>query len=157
VIPEQTPDHKQMVISAFDPLKGKGENLVRINLERDIDLFFDNLLCSISPDGSRLAVARSPEGPIEIRSLQGQPTQVIQTSKVGTMMWMRWSSNGKALIVSRQMETGTELIYLDLQGRFKSFRKCMGSSCFAIQSPDGQHLAIYDTNLNANMWMMENF
>jgi Tol biopolymer transport system component len=146
-----------MVISAFDPSNGKGKSLFQINLDRDMDLFVDILLCSISPDGQYIAVARSPEGPIEIRSSEGRLIQVIQTPTVGTMRWMQWSSDGKALIVSRQMETGTELINLDLQGRFTSFRKCTASSCFAIQSPDGKHLAIYDGNLSSNLWMMENF
>jgi hypothetical protein len=29
--------------------------------------------------------------------------------------------------------------------------------CDGTPSPDGRHLGIYNQNVNANMWMMDNF
>ena len=73
MIIEQSDNSKQMIVSAFDAIKGRGAELARFTLVRDVDLFVDNLLCAISPDGTRLAIARSPESPVEIYSIDGQP------------------------------------------------------------------------------------
>jgi eukaryotic-like serine/threonine-protein kinase len=154
---ERTEDHKQTVITAFDPVKGRGLELTRFDIDPDLNLWVDNLLWNISPDGTRLAVARGPEGPIQIRSLLGGSTQVIEAKGLNRMRAVQWASDGKGLFVSNLTKDGSEILHLDLKGNTKVLWKCNSDKCFGNPSPDGRHLAIYERKLNANMWMMENF
>jgi serine/threonine protein kinase len=158
VIPEQTEDHKQMVVTAFDPIKGRGPELARFDLVRDIDVLLENLLCDLSPDGTRIAIARSPESPIEIHSLRGQPTRIIPSSALSKLIGIKWAPDRQGFFVTRRVQGSTELLHVDLHGNTKSLWKCVGSgACFGAPSPDGRHLAIYDSKQSRNMWMMENF
>jgi len=48
---------------------------------------------------------------------------------------------------------------MDLRGNTRLLWKSgsLERRCFGVPSPDGHHLAIYDLQQRANMWMMENF
>jgi len=109
-------------------------------------------------------MARSPESPLEIRSLHGQLIRKIPSQSVGKLIWLNWSADQKGFFVTREGQSGNELLYLDLQGKATFLRKCGGSGgdlsggqCEALPSPNGRHLAILDRDQSNNMWMMENF
>ena len=153
VIGEQSADHKQMVVTAFDPIKGRGAELARFDLSRDIDLSVDDILCVISPDGTRLAITRSPEGPIEIHSLRSAPTITIRADELKRIWHIEWAADGKGLFVA----SGSELFHVDLRGRTTRVWKSRAGRCSGYPSPDGHHIAIYDLQRSSNMWMMENF
>ena len=157
VIPHQTEDHKQMVVQAFDAVKGLGSELLRVDLDRDVDLQQENLIASISPDGKRLAVTRGPDGPIEIHSLIGAPTQVIHVDGLQRLWVVTWSPNGKVLYVSQRTKDRNEVLALDMEGHKQLIWQNVGWTPFVVPSPDGRHLAINDFRRDANMWMMENF
>ena len=157
VIAEVTDDQKQMIVSAFDAIKGRGPELTRFDLDRNVDVFVDNLLCAISPDGTRLAIARSPETPIEIYSLRGQFIRTIPSRVSGKFVAVGWAADQRGVFVTRQAQGGSELLHIDLKGTTQSLYKCTGWGCFASPSPDGRHLAILDHRESTNMWMMENF
>jgi hypothetical protein len=156
-VTEQTQDRKQMIITSFDPVKGRGPELARLDINPDLDLNLKNLLSDISPDGKRLAVAPGPEGPIQIRSLLSHSSQVIHAKGVAKMLSLSWSADGKGFFVTNVTTTGGEILHVDLQGNAKVLWKCNSDRCFGGQSPDGRHIAIYDWKLSANMWMMQNF
>jgi eukaryotic-like serine/threonine-protein kinase len=156
-VAEPSEDRKQMIITAFDPVKGRGRELGRFDLDPDYDLSANNLLCDISPDGTRLATARGPEAPIQIHSLRGQQTQVIRAKGLNNMRTFQWAADGKGLLVNNLIEGGTEIFHVDLKGNTRPLWKCNNDRCFALPSPDGRHLAIDDWRLTANMWMIENF
>jgi eukaryotic-like serine/threonine-protein kinase len=157
VIAEQSEDRKQMIVSIFDPIKGRGSELARFDFDQELAVL-EVPACVISPDGTRLAIARSPESPIEIHSLHGQLMRRIPSQSVGELIWLAWSANQNGLFVTRKAQSGNELLYLDVQGNVTSLRKCIGGeTCLGMPSPDGRHLAIIDRNQSANMWMMENF
>jgi eukaryotic-like serine/threonine-protein kinase len=157
VIPERTADHTQMIVTAFDPIKGRGPELARFDVDPNLDQNVDNLLCAISPDGTRLAVARSPDSPIEIRSLRGQPLLTIHAEGLDKLWNIGWAADGKALFVAKHVQDGTELLHVDLRGKTTRLWKSIGPRCDGTPSPDGRHLAIYDWKRSSNMWMMENF
>jgi len=157
VIAEQSEDRKQMIVSTLDPIKGRGAELARFDLARDLDLFVDNLNCALSPDGSRLAIARSPESQIEIYSIRGEFKQKIPFEPSGKLAWVAWAANRKGLFLTRKAEGGSELLHLDLKGHMQHLRKCTGRACFPFPSPDGRRLAFWDNSNRINLWMMENF
>ncbi|HTT17932.1 MAG TPA: protein kinase [Candidatus Sulfotelmatobacter sp.] len=159
VVAETTDDLKETTITAFDPVKGRGSELARFSLGEDTGLGVEHyLLCDLSPDGSRLAVARSPAGPIEVRTLRGQQILTIPTSGVGPLRQLVWAADGNGLFVSTHKQDAGELSHLNLRGKSDVIWKCTGPHmCIANPSPDGRSLAIYEAKQNANMFMMENF
>jgi len=158
-VAEPTEDQKEMTITAFDPVKGRGSELARFNVAQDVGLGRDHLvLCDISPDGSRFAVARSPDGPIEIHFLRVQKTLTIPTTGLHPLRQIAWAADGRGIFVATHTKDAGELLHLDLRGKANGVWKCTGPwQCSAIPSPDGRHLAIYEEKQSANMWMMENF
>jgi serine/threonine protein kinase len=157
VIAQQSENRKQMIVSMLDPIKGRGLELARFDFDRELAVL-EVPTCVISPDGSRLAMARSPESPIEIYSLHGQLIHKIASRSAGTLIWLTWTADQEGFFVTRKAQNGNELLHLDLQGNAVSLRKCIGDeTCFGFPSPDGQHLAIGDRNQSNNIWMMENF
>ena len=157
VIPELTADHRQVTVTSFDPIKGRGRELAHLDLDRPINFPVNNLLCILSPDGTRLAFARSSDGPIEIRSLRGRTTQVIHAKGLDKLWGINWAADGKALLVAKKVQDGTVLLHVDLQGKTTQLWKSIGPRCIGLQAPNGRHIAIYDWKRTSNMWMMENF
>jgi eukaryotic-like serine/threonine-protein kinase len=159
VAAETTEDLKAVIVTAFDPAKGRGSVLARFPLGDDAGLGSDHLLLyDLSPDGSRLAFARSPQGPIEIHSLQGQEPVTIPTTGLDPLRHIIWTADGKGLFVSTHKQDSGELLHLNLRGKANLVWKCTGPwMCMANPSPDGRHLAIYEAKHNANIFMMENF
>jgi hypothetical protein len=68
----------------------------------------------------------------------------------------RWTADGKSLIVTDFTVDGAVLMRLDLDGNRKQLWKCVSrNTCFGLPSPDGRHLAIYQSNITSNMWLLE--
>jgi serine/threonine protein kinase len=159
-VAEYSEDRKTMIVTAFDPVKGRGAELLRLalNPDRKVGWFRDiHLLCDISPDGARLALARSSYGPIEIHSLRGQPTLIVRAKGLDRLQAIKWAIDGKGLFVSNVTNNGSEVVHVDLHANARTAWKCNTDDCFASPSPDGRHLGIYSRTVSANMWTMENF
>jgi len=158
-VAEESQDRRTMIVTAFDPVKGRRAELARFDLIRDqeIDPNIDHLvLCDISPDGTQLAVVRGEDGPIEIHSLRRQSPFVISAKRLRKLREIMWAADGKGLFVSNWAEHGHEVVHVDLRGKIDSLWTC-SNRCAGWPSPDGRHLGIYDQSVRANMWMMENF
>jgi serine/threonine protein kinase len=158
-VAEESQDRRTMIITAFDPVKGRGAELARFDLIRDqeIDPYIDHLLlCDLSPDGTRLVVVRGEDGPIEIHSLRGEPIFVIPVKGLRKLREIMWAADEKGFFVENWAEHGHEVVRVDLRGKIDTLWKC-SSRCSGWPSPDGRHLGIYDQTVSANMWMMENF
>jgi hypothetical protein len=159
VLAETTEDLKGMTVTAFDPVKGRGSELAQFALGDDRTLGRDHLLiCDLSLDGSRLALARSPVGPIEIHSLRGQQTLTIPTTGLDPLRYIKWTADGKGLFVSTLRHDSGEVLHIDMHGKANVIWNCTGPNlCLANPSPDGRHIAISEWKQNANIFMMENF
>jgi eukaryotic-like serine/threonine-protein kinase len=162
VIAQQSEDRKQMIVALFDPMKGSGPELTRFDLDRELGAI-DVPTCVLSPDGTRLAIKRGPESPIEIHSLHGQLIHKIPSQSAGRLFDLSWSADQKGFFVTRTTPGGNERLHLDFQGQATSLRKCgggtlgLGGGCGGFPSPDGRHLAIIERDQSNNMWLMENF
>ncbi len=174
-IAERTPDRKQLVFTAFDPLRGRGGELIRFETDAKAELGRDVLqyVWDLSPDGTRIAILKYSEGRIHILSLSGEARQEISVKDWNSLQSVNWAADGKGFFVSSATKTGSALLYVDLRGNAHilweqkgniapwngPFAQWLGgpSAPWAVPSPDGRHLAIYVWSLNANMWMMENF
>jgi len=93
--------------------------------------------------------------------LRGGPTQIIHPQGVDNILVAGWAADGNGLFVTNRTQDGSEILYMGLHGNtsslWKSGNKGYVGACGGVPSPDSRHLAIYDLQQNANMWMMENF
>jgi len=155
---ERSPDQKQVVISAFDPVNGRGKELTRINLRPPISYYGWDL----SPDGSRLAFIQEDEHEDRIRII---PLGGGQAHEVNVKGWNHiygptWAADGKGLMVGAYPTTGTTLLYVDLEGRAVVLwqqRLPYGWPMWAVPSPDTRHLALTRYSNEGNVWLLENF
>jgi serine/threonine protein kinase len=154
VIGEPTEDGTQLVVTAIDLQKGRGNELFRFALvANDKNWYLD-----LSPDGTRVAVTRTLAGPIYILSLGGQVLQQVQVKGWSNILFLNWAADGKNLFVTASIRNGKELLHLDLKGNAHALWEDSGSGGIeAYPSPDGRHLAFQGWTTSGNIWMMENF
>ena len=153
-IVERSADASQMIVTSFDPLKGRGEELFRY----DVDPNLRWVPCDVSPDGSRIAAVIGRDQPIQIFSTHGKLLQFSLTNELRDRQILYWAADGRGLFVTNGVKGGTGLFHVDSQGHAALLWKNNGGFYpWAVQSPDGRHLAIQNSTMTANMWMMENF
>ena len=153
-IAEPTEDGKQIIVTGFDPVRGRGPELARFDLDRKDNRW----LCEISPDGTRLAAVRGPVGPIQ----NPLPARPADTGPAGEGFEkhavIELGSGRKGAVCLEWHKGGTKLLHVDLQGNSKVLWKSDTGVYNSVRpSPDGRHLAIQASTTNSNMWMMENF
>jgi hypothetical protein len=152
-IAEQTQDREQLIFTAFDPVKGRGRELIRLHIGKNTDYSWD-----LSPDGTRIAILKLSEGRIHILSLSGQVMQEVAVKGWSLGQALDWAPDGRGLFVSSLTQSGSALLHVDLQGNHNVLWEQNGNvDTWGVPSPDGRHLAIYGFARNSNIWMMENF
>jgi hypothetical protein len=160
-IAEPTSDHRRLVITALEPMKGRGSELTEFSLDpREGAWSVD-----VSPDGTRIAAITNPAGPIYIRSLRGDAQNQIQVKGWTNLRSLNWAANGDSLFVG----TGGNrtILHVNFRGNASVLQKDILSAAFSDAyaifpayvraSPDGRHLAIAQHTIERNLWMMENF
>jgi Tol biopolymer transport system component len=154
VLVEDSRDGKQLTLTAFDPLKGRGKVLRTIPK--------DGAICcatGLSADGSTLALSKS-EREIHIRllSLSGTADREITVKGWPNVTGLDWSPDGKGLYCGSASARGNTLLYVDLEGNARVLWQTIGArDIYAIPSPDGRYLAIEGEMRNSNVWMLEGF
>jgi serine/threonine protein kinase/dipeptidyl aminopeptidase/acylaminoacyl peptidase len=151
-IAEPSEDHKQLIVTGFGPVKGRGPELARFALDPNEDGWFLDL----SPDGRRIAAMRGPASPIYILSLRGEVMSEVRVMGVRSLSSLNWAADGKGLFVVAGPESDGTLLYVDFQGRSNVLWKHV-LPYSSMASPDGRHLAIPDHIVPRNLWMMEDF
>ena len=155
VVAETTPDGKQIVFSALDPMNGKGRELAQFGGE-----FTDEFGWDLSPDGTQLVLFRNLDSHFRILKLaSGQPVREVRTDNDTHLRNLHWAADGKGVFASAPTQHGARLVYVDLHGKLHQLWEVKGFNPFLAgrPSPDGRHLAIQGTTGTANMWMIENF
>jgi hypothetical protein len=166
---EYTPDHKQLVFTAFDPVKGRGGELTRFDTDPTIKAKY---VWDLSPDGTQIAILEYSTSVIHVLPLAHHGSREIVVKGWTSLLSLNWAAEGKGIFTSSATKKGSVLLHSDLNGNARVLWEQDGSIApwnrpfgerdelsapWAVPSPDGRHLAIYDWKLSANMWMMENF
>ena len=156
---ERTPDNKELIFTAFDPLKARGAELLRIDTSPTALYTW-----SMSPDGTKIAVMNPQEGRVAIHHLDGKPTTEILPKGITLGDALDWSADSKGLFIDYATKRGMALGYLDLRGNTHlvweetAFQGAAGIAApWGIPSRDGKHLAINGTYPSSNAWLLENF
>jgi Tol biopolymer transport system component len=152
-IAERSADRKQLVFTAFDPVKGRGRELAKSNTDATIDYHWD-----LSPDGTRIALLKHREGRVQILSLNDRAPQEITAKGWNTLSSVVWTADGKGLFVSSYSQRGADMLHMDLKGNVRFLWEHPGGiDIYGVPSPDGRHLAMRGWNVESNVWLMENF
>jgi Tol biopolymer transport system component len=151
---EQSDDQKELVVTAFDPLKGRGREVARIATHPGFWYGWN-----LSPDGSEIAVL-FPAGQNRIRLLPlrgGQARDLVIKGWYGFNS-VDWAVDSKGLYVSSWSPSSATLLYIDLKGHVSPVWEQRGGLwSWGVPSPDGRRLAILGFTLDSNVWMLENF
>ena len=157
VVLEANQDEKQLMLTAFDPLKGRGKVLRTFEKDPSADYYITQL----SPDGSTFAVPRTGGADISIRllSLSGGSDREITVKGWQTLSSLAWSPDGKGLYCGSASPQGSTLLYVDLKGNARPLWQSKGSGgpIGGIPSPDGRNLALQSYAASSNVWMVEGF
>jgi hypothetical protein len=152
---ELNADGKKLSIRAFDPLRGKADEVL------NLDIHPGGLYNWMpSPDGSRIAfIGFSPlDGRIRLLSLKGEPERDIAVKGWTGLNSVDWAADGKSVFVSSQSPTNATLLRVDLEGRATPLWDQRGAwRTWAIAAPNGRELAIHGMTSSSNVWMIENF
>jgi hypothetical protein len=157
-ISEKTPDRKRLAFTAFDPVAGRGQELIRLDADPNAVYAWD-----LSPEGTRIAVVKSSGGPIRVFPLNGGPARELEAkgwSTADSYQTLEWAADGKGLLVSGYVQGDLALLGIDLEGNAHVLWRPGGTpaaTTIGVPSPDGRHLAILNWSIHGNIWMMENF
>jgi len=154
-IAERSADRKELIFTAFDPVKGRGGELTRFDVDSSADYVWD-----LSPDGTRIALRdRSERERIRVISLSGHPQQAFKLKGWSMGEYgLDWTADGKGLFVSSPVPRGVALLQVDLQGNAHLLWEQKGGSVtWGVPSPDGRHLAMPGNTQNSNIWTIQNF
>ncbi|MBV9501940.1 MAG: hypothetical protein JO138_21425 [Acidobacteriaceae bacterium] len=157
-IAERTSDEKQLVLTAFDPMNGRGRELGRFGINPDTAYMWD-----LSPDGTQIALAHSGKGAIHVLAFAGRAPLEITPTSWNSLETLNWAADGKGLFAASRTEESAVRLYIDLKGNMHTVWEKQGTlgnesaGSLGIPSPDGRHLAMMNFTHNANMWAMEDF
>jgi eukaryotic-like serine/threonine-protein kinase len=162
VVLEASQDEKQLTVTAFDPVHGRGEVVRSIDKDPSASyLYFCPL--ALSPDGSNLAVLRTAGAGTRIRllPLTGGSDREITVKGWPNIYDVEWSADGKGLYCGSGSAQGNTLLYVDLKGNARVLWQKGGAGAalgiWGVPSPDGRHLAISAGAVRSNVWMLEGF
>ncbi len=155
-IGERTADGQQLVLTAFDPIKGRGSELIRVRVDPTAAYKWD-----LSPDGTRIAILQRSGRQINVVPLDGRESYQIAVNGWRSLETLDWDADGKGWFASGAMQGNSVMLHVDLKGNAHTLWKQPGeqeggTDIYAIPSPNNRHLAIYGWTSNSNMWMMEN-
>ena len=146
----------------FDPFKGKGEEIPRAARHGGSGL---NINWSLSPDGKSLAFPSDlqSEPSITLFSLADAKERLIPLPGWDRIYQLDWSADGHSIWVGtfrvskeRILFGTTALVKVELSGKVTSMlqdsQMIVG---WAIPSPDGSKLAIWESKGNSNVWLLD--
>jgi Tol biopolymer transport system component len=152
---EQTGDQTQLIFTAFDPVKGRGREMVRVSIKPGFRYNWD-----LSPDGSQIAIL-FPAGENRIRLLSltgGSPRDLVVNGWYGFDSGPDWSPGGKGFFISSLSPIGATLLHIDLNGAASALWEQKGGlHIWGVPSLDGRHLAMLGYTMDSNVWLLENF
>jgi len=151
----QTPDHKELIVQSFDPVLGKGHELLRIPVDPGGDYHW-----SLSPDGAQVGLLKSEWGSNQIRFLnvRGGASRSIAVAGYAELRSLDWAPDSKSVFVGSSGPEGSSLLHVDLSGKAQTiWRQPQPLNTWGVASPDGRRLAMFGTSVDANVWMIEQF
>ena len=158
-------DQKGEHFFSFDPMKGAPQEIPQLLME-GVD--YSTYNWSLSPNGQSLVTSSKTqayttlskdEPTIKITSLSGFSTRTIPVPEWSALTSLDWAADSKSVWAAAHTTDGSwALLNVDLDGRVRTMlrddKMLMG---WAIQSPNGHHVALWKASGNSNVWMLDKF
>jgi Tol biopolymer transport system component len=159
VLGRPDPASDELAISSFDPVRANRKNLLRIPLEPGTNAGVGlDYAWQISPDGSRIAIAKRHENKIRLVPLQTGQARTIPLDACSDLVDLNWAVDSGSLFVSCLEPGGATLLHLELTGRAQPiWLQPQTTSFWGLSSPDARHLAISAEARETSVWMFGNF
>jgi eukaryotic-like serine/threonine-protein kinase len=149
-------DGQELVLTAFDPVAGKGKEVMRIPTKPGHYFHW-----ALSPDGSEVAFLeeRTGEDQIQFIPVRSGKTRTIEVGLKGhfVLTSLGWAADTKSLFVGTEDNNGSSLLHVDPKGNTQLiWHQTHRAPTCGVPSPDGRHLAIGGTSFNTNAWLIDN-
>jgi hypothetical protein len=159
VFGQPTADTNELVVVAFDPLRGPGKELLRIPLEygSNADIGFD-YWWQLSPDGSKIGIVKKHGNQFRLVPLSGGATRTITVNGYSDLLEFFWANDSQSMFFSTFEPDGGSLLHVSLTGQAQPiWHRPQSTHAWGFPSPDGRHLAIMDSHSESYVWMISNF
>jgi serine/threonine protein kinase len=152
VIAERTPDQKEIVFSALNPMSGRGPALARIAATPELHPW------ALSPDGSTIALHGERSNHFDLIATKTGRRTSLEVG-VGSMLGpISWSPRGDELFVSALSGLEALIVSVGLNGTTRVIWREPGDfGLVGVPSPDGRLLAVTRWRNSSNVWMIDNF
>ena len=95
---------------------------------------------------------------IYVVPLAGGKSQTITLKGHFLLCSLEWAHDSKSLFVGSERADGSAVLHVDLDGRAQAiWQQTQPDPTWGVPSPDGRHLAMHGTSVNANVWMIDHF
>jgi hypothetical protein len=137
----------------FDPPSGAKKELTRIE-----GIMGYKYNWSLSPDGSTIATAVWRSNQIQFLSTTNGSTKSVVVKGQGGILTLDWGADGRSLWASSSTATGAEmLVNIGLRGEARPMLEDPDKDVgWAIPSPDGHRVAVWEATGSANAWSSHN-
>ncbi len=159
VFGESPAGKNELVVTSFDPVRGKGKEVTRIPLEPGSSAVLGhNYTWQLSPDGSRIAIAKRHSDRISLVPLDGSRKKAITIKGHSDVEDLSWANDSRSMFVSSLEPGGATLLHVDFEGNaVPLWQQPQTTWTWGFTSPDGRHLAMLGESSEANVWMIGNF
>ena len=143
---------KQVVFSSVDPLRGRLDELAKIDGGGDA-------WWSLSPDGSKIARVENISDSVRVLDLKDKQVQVIHpTPPQPRLQGPAWSADGRQLFLAAFSGGQGTLFEMDMSGRTHLIlENPHGWIGYPLPSPDGKRLAYIYAAPESNVTLLEHF
>lgn len=144
----------ELVFTAFNPLRGRMRELVRLAADPEGSPAWD-----LSPDGSTVSIVDLDEQKDRIRlvELENGSARSITVGASERLSGISWSADGKGWFVTSSSLRGATLFHVGLDGQVVKLWTTKSNLIAPLASPDGRNLAFSTSTFNSNAWVIENF
>jgi Tol biopolymer transport system component len=163
VIAERTPDQKEVVFTALNPLSGRGREIARIpiaSLPNEQLCGLDDVCdCwALSPDGAAIAVHGQRSNHFELISTTTGRRSSFNVYGWSLLDWISWTPGNDALFIPAIRGQNFFVLRVGLNGESRvALRETGDRSIFPSLSPDARLLAVMRWRASNNVWMIDNF
>jgi serine/threonine protein kinase len=148
---------QQLVFSILDPVEGKGAEIQRVAAHAAA-------YWSLSPDGTKIAIAYPGESAGEVRILTLADHKVVILALQGwkwvSVQSVAWSADGSHLFATAYTGTFFVIFFTDLHGNLQVLTEVPEGEAWIsnlVASPDGHYLAYMKRTSESNVMMFEHF